>query len=239
MSLHDENIRRWLNEADADAAPRLDRARPDGEHGSDANDEAETEFLREVARLKLVQGLLSTLDLKSAPKELDSLIEEDWGNTGSAEAGDLSEKDMSVWFEGLGSEPILEPRKAPEFLDRIVEQRLEALRDSAKSASMGAQGLGGEEATALSRNGLARTSRRLLAGAGFALALLVAPLVFSGYFSGDFSASQGMAQPSPRLVNFDSLEGLQRAFPSQSQAANGLGMLGAFGGHSQDEGGPR
>ncbi|MFT4646847.1 MAG: hypothetical protein ACI87O_000556 [Planctomycetota bacterium] len=223
MSLHDDIIRRWLDEAAADAAPRLDRAPADDEM---------TEVEHQITRLRLVQGLLSTLDLKTAPKELDSLVFQGMQNSAESDSEEVCEEEVefSDWLEGVDTEPILEPRKAPEFLDRIVELRLEAMQAAANEHDQAS-----DAHRTLDQRSRWMSPRRLMAGATLALALLATPLFLGGYFS----SSQGTDGSSLRLVSYDSLEGLQRAFPNQSQAASGMGILGAFASPSQNSGGPR
>ncbi|MDF1837726.1 MAG: hypothetical protein P1V35_07660 [Planctomycetota bacterium] len=221
MSFHDDIIRRWLDEAAADAAPKLDRESIDGLDG--ASDEEE----RMRDRLRLVQGLLSTLDLKEAPKELDALVHHNACEALESETDELQELELAGWLEGLDTEPVLEPCKAPEFLDRIVEQRLATIQGTIDEESE----LQAEQPTRF-RWG---SPRRMMAGATLALVLLAAPLFLGGYSGAD----QDAADSPVRLVNYDSLEGLQRAFPSQSQVASGVGILGAFGASGNDSGGPR
>jgi len=221
MSFHDDIIRRWLDEAAADAAPQLDR---EPVEGSDM-DSAEEGRLRD--RLRLVQGLLSTLDLKEAPKELDALVRQNASETLASDKKDLHELEFADWLEGLDTEPVLEPCKAPEFLDRIVEQRLAAMQDDV---------LEGSDSVHPKASGYRWGSpRRMMAGATVALVLLAAPLFLGGYFG----AGHGVDDSPVRLVNYDSLEGLQKAFPNQSHVAKGMGILGAFGTSSNDSGGPR
>lgn len=211
MSLKDDIIRRWLDEAAADAAPQLDSELSEGDRDEEA---------RQRDRLRLVQGLLSTLDLKEAPKELDARVRGQVREAMASERDDLHELELAGWLEGMDTEPVLEPCKAPEFLDRIVEQRLVAMEDESKEGSIPPR----------SRFG---TPAKMMAGATLALVLLAAPLFLGGYFKGG-------AENSPvRLVNYDSLEGLEQAFPNQSRVANGMGILGAFGTSGADSGGPR
>ncbi len=232
MSLHDDIIRRWLDENAVDAAPKLEKKLEDG--GCDAQSLKgavdREEVQRQRARLRLVQGLLSTLDLKSAPKELDELVERDFDREAAMGADEGFELPLAEWVDGAVSNPILEPCKAPEFLDRIVEQRLASMQDSDRPGTAARH-------RSQNRSGLSTGSRRLMAGAVLALLLLAAPLMLSG--RGLFGTAAGGDVGSLRLVNYDSLEGLQKAFPNQSQAANGMGILGAFGNSDQDSGGPR
>ncbi len=237
MSLHDDIIRRWLDEAAADAAPRLDRDSAGAEGSLQYHpgvvDEVEEETKRLVARLRLVQGLLSTLDLKTAPEELGARVEAEHVRQEQAAKGvdEICEVPLAEWVDAAALEPIFEPCKAPEFLDRIVEQRMAAMQDSDQAEAARTN-------NPLGRKILWTGPRRLMAGAVLALLLLAAPL-FLGERAGFFGAESNNGIGALRLVNYDSLEGLQNAFPSQSQAANGMGILGAFGAPGQESGGPR
>lgn len=236
MSLHDDIIRRWLDENAVDAAPKLQKELVDGdcEAQPPAGAADGEEVQRQRARLRLVQGLLSTLDLKSAPKELDGLVEMGYAREKVGGADENFKLPLAEWVDGAVSEPILEPCKAPEFLDRIVEQRLAAMQDSPQSSTSTHHS---SQDHSQGRSSLSMGSRRLMVGAALALLFLAAPLMLSdrGFFGTEVSSEIGTL----RLVNYDSLEGLQKAFPNQSQVANGMGILGAFGNPSQDSGGPR
>ncbi len=237
MSLRDDIIRRWLDEAAADTAPRLDRDSAGAEGSLQYHpgvvDEKEDEAQRLVARLRLVQGLLSTLDLKTAPEELGARIEAECKRHEQAinAANEICEAPLAEWVGDAALEPIFESCKAPEFLDRIVEQRMAAMQASDQAEAKRID-------NPLGRKTLWTGPRRLMAGAVLALLLLAAPL-FLGERAGFFGAESNNGIRALRLVNYDSLEGLQNAFPSQSQAANGMGILGAFGAPSQESGGPR
>jgi hypothetical protein len=154
-----------------------------------------------------VQGLLSTLDRKSAPEGLDDWFGVEPVQSRDAGSGEVAEIDLASWLEGTGAEGLFVPQKAPEFLDRLVEQRLAGMGQDPSARPMGAA---------------KRTARRLLVvGASLAALLLLAPF---------FLGSDAVRKDAPvRLVSYNSLEGLQKAFPRQSQVADSVGILGAFG----------
>ncbi|MCP5021762.1 MAG: hypothetical protein GY930_08285 [bacterium] len=232
MSLHDDIIRRWLDENAVDAAPKLEKELGDGNCETQSLKGAvdREEVKRQRARLRLVQGLLSTLDMKSAPKELNDLVEREFDRDEVVGADEGFELPLAEWVDGAVSYPILEPCKAPDLLDRLVEQRLASSQDSLQPGTAARH-------RQQSRSSFSIGSRRLMAGAILALLFLAAPLMLrdQGFFGTAASGEVGTL----RLVNYDSLEGLQKAFPNQSQAANGMGILGAFGNSGPASGGPR
>jgi hypothetical protein len=227
MSLSDEIIRRWLNQAASDAAPRLERASEEGAIDMESNEFDAQEVARQLDRLRLVQGLLGTLDLKTAPDELAALVEANAGE----EAVD-GDSDLNEWLESndleVRFETVLGPQQAPEFLDRIVEQRFAAMEESLF--------LGNSKEDTGANTSRWTSSRRAMAGAVLALLVLVVPVVLGDSFGGNRAQDE---ITNLRLVSYDSLEGLQKAFPNQSKVAQDMGILGAFGAPGNGMGDPR
>ncbi|HRV80273.1 MAG TPA: hypothetical protein P5218_02505, partial [Planctomycetota bacterium] len=117
-------------------------------------------------------------------------------------------------------DPMIAPSRAPEFLDRIVEQRLSAIEAQLQTARARRQRTRSVRVGSLTLTGI-------LAGA---LALALIPW-------GHWRAS---AAPSPiHIVQYSSLNGLTSAHPDQAQFATLVGDFGAFVESPSTDGGVR
>ncbi|MEZ6002709.1 MAG: hypothetical protein R3F17_07875 [Planctomycetota bacterium] len=198
MFLPPDFILRWLNRVADDEPARL------GQGSMDTAQEAwEEDGLR---RLTLVEGLLSTLDHKAAPPALDAWFE---GLTAiPAEPAPARipepEQDWVLDMDAIAAELEREAEDlaAPDFLDRIVEQRLSAIE----------QEVAAERRVRRRKTWLRRGSWVLTAS------LLMVLLPF-------FGGSEG-PRPNPiQVVRHESLDSLRQAHPDQAAFAQRSGAL--------------
>ena len=226
MSLPDKYLSRWLDQDPNQGVPGIppmglstgdglgNTNGPDGD--GDSVEAAEVQAL--WRRFQLVQGLLSTLDSRVAPEELDRRVEAllvdgpgDVSESGSDHFPEGPEWDSIL--EGLAEEPVdslpvdslpVDSLQAPEFLDRIVEGRLQAIEEQLGEVR--------------GRQNRMRWVRRGSLALSAALVLMLVPW-------GNLGQDRQTA-PLP-LVQYTSLEGMQSAFPDQMRFVSESGEFGA------------
>ena len=234
MSLPDKYLSHWLNQDLSKGAPGIpSMGLPlEGGTGNASFPGTEAEGSPEAAevqalwrRFQLVQGLLGTLDSRVAPEELDrrveAMLETKAAPAPSKSAAKGPNLEWDSLLEVLGSDAysttsdqvagrdgkpkgLQESLHAPEFLDRIVEDRLLVIEEQLGEVR--------------GRQRRMRWVRRSSLALSAALVLMLVPW-------GNLGAERPSA-PLP-LIQYSSLEGMRSAFPDQIRFVSQSGEFGA------------
>ena len=262
----DPILLRWLSRVDDDSPLQLGRLVVDseleaGQDQAGQTDEAQAELIH---RLRLVEGLLATLDHRTAPPELTGRVQAEIERFESESRVDRDAipEVPDEWLEDLANtEPELTSQcdwgtddlgeqalpgggleqKAPEFLDRIVEQRLAAIfmerRDEMALAQDLRDGNAPDAQSTRGRMGF-RGGAKSWKVLSLALSCLLV-LVFVPWKA--LLADRGDAHSpftSIEIVEYSDLESLRLAHPDQVRVANRFGVLGMLGESSVGKNGP-
>lgn len=206
MDPRDPLLLRWLSRVQSDTPLELGAGAGDPSMGLSPE---ESQVWR---RLQLVQGLLGTLDHRTAPPELDARIR-DW-----VQNLDASETEIEWESQPASHSETTVPTEAPEFLDRLVRQKFEVM--AAEMAKAQERQADQEHQATRARRRLARPLRRVsLVASG----LLVVALMPWGAM---LAKHQGGA--TIQLTEYTSLDGLRAAHPEAAHFASQTGEFGVF-----------
>lgn len=218
MDPRDPLLLRWLSRVQSDAPLELGAGAGDPSVGLSPG---EAQVWR---RLQLVQGLLGTLDHRTAPGELDTRIAEMVQKLDAPEQVVELELQPASPFES--TDPAV-PTEAPEFLDRLVRQKFEVM--AAEMAKAQERQADQERQAARARRRLARPLRRVSLVASGLLVVVLMP------WGAMLAKHQGGA--TIQLTEYTSLDGLRAAHPEAAHFASQTGEFGVFFGEqgSQDD----
>ena len=223
MDPQDPILQRWLSRVQSDAPLRLGQG-VSGEPGPANEQEA-----RLWRRLQLVQGLLGTLDQRTAPAELDDRVAEFAPALRDLQPEPLGGSEDLGLFEDLyvpddspAEFPVGAAGQAPEFLDRLVQQKFDAM--AAQLAKATEEQRRSDDAARRARSRFTRPLRRVsLVASG----LLVVALMPWGSL-----LSKYQSNPRIEVTQYSTLEGLRAAHPEAAHFASQTGDFGAFFGGS-------
>ncbi len=213
MDPQDPLLLRWLSQVHSDAPLELGGNAGGPPEGLTAEQEAVWR------RLQLVEGLLGTLDHRTAPRELDARVEAVC-NQSEPEAlnPEPIDAESQAWvlpeFPSNSVSKQDAPAEAPEFLDRLVREKFEVM-----AAELARTRNESKAATVAPRRRVARPLSRISLVATGVLLMALVPW-------GMLAKHQGSA--SIELTQYNSLDGLRAAHPDAADFARQTGEFGVF-----------